>query len=99
MQLNTRTAAQLVLKDPDFILSNVTGQVGEISFCCPDLLFSFHWETSEETKLDPKTFQAIALMELEWLTVTRGSLMNQYGSKSVFCTVFSDPYSGTCCSR
>lgn len=73
-----------MLKDPDFILSNVTGQVGEISFCCPGSLFSFHCETSEETKLDPKTFQAIALMEFKWRTVTRSSLVDQYGN-NVLC--------------
>lgn len=96
IQLNTRPAAQLVLRDPDFILSNVTDQVGEIS-CCPGSLFSFHGEAPEETKLDRETFQA--LMELKWLSITHSSLVNQYGSKSLFCAVLSNWCRGACCSR
>jgi len=42
IQQNTRTTAQLALKDPDFILSDATGQEGEIPFRYPDWLFSFH---------------------------------------------------------
>ena len=46
-----------------------------------------------------KTFQAIALMELKWLTIAHGSLGDQDGSKSVFCAVFSDLYRGARCCR
>ena len=36
----------------------------------------------EETNTDARTFQAVALVGLEWLTIARGSLVNQCGSKS-----------------
>lgn len=38
------------------------------------------------------TFQAVALMELRWFTITHGSLVNWCGSMSVFSVAFSKLY-------
>lgn len=47
----------------------------------------------EETNVDLRTFQAVALEGLEWLSCESVWL------QILFCTVCSKGYRGTCCSR